>query len=358
MPKKYEYEKKITIDGKRYTIRADSKKELAAKEALKRRDVEEGRVLVTGSMTVKQWTKICLETYKSNVKPATLKNMTYRINKHIVSEIGSYQLRQVKPIQCQALINKQSGRSYSHIRSLMQELRFIFEKAKENKLILENPAENLTRPESVKGERRAITDHERRHLLAVADADPAYNLFLLMLYCGCRPGEAIGCVGTDIQMIDGYRMLHIRGTKTKNSDRMVPLPDAMYERLDIRSPFDPLAPNAAGRCHSESSYDRLCARLRRDMNISMGCKVYRNQLVPPLPLADDFVPYDLRHTYCTDLQRAGVDIRTAQRLMGHADIQITANIYTHVDTAQIVTAASLLGTTPLHDFTVKSLSQT
>ena len=59
---------------------------------------------------------------------------------------------------------------------------------------------------------------------------------------------------------------------------------------------------------------------------SDSSRVYRNQLIPPLPLADDFVPYDLRHTYCTDLARAGVDIRTAQKLMGHANISVTADI--------------------------------
>ena len=78
------------------------------------------------------------------------------------------------------------------------------------------------------------------------------------------------------------------------------------------------------------------------MNISMGCRVYRNQLIPPLALADDFVPYDLRHTYCTDLQKKGVDIRTAQYLMGHADIKMTANIYTHADNSTVISAAKLL----------------
>ena len=342
MPKKYKYSKMVTIEGKRYNFRADTEPELYKKIALKEKEIEEGRVLVTGSMTVKQWTKICLETYKSNVKPETLRNMTYRINKHIVSAIGSYPLKAVKPIQCQAIINAQAGKSYSHVRNLMQELKFIFRKAKENHLILESPAESIVRPASVKGERRAITAHERKHLLAVADKDPAYNLFLLMLYCGCRPGEAIICQGNDIQIIQGTRMLHIRGTKTKNSDRYVPMPDAMYARISAAGPFDPLSPNAAGRMHSESSYNRLTERLRRDMNISMGARLYRNQLLPPLPLADDFVPYDLRHTYCTDLQKAGVDIRIAQKLMGHSDIRITANIYTHVDMDQVVIAAELL----------------
>lgn len=46
-------------------------------------------------------------------------------------------------------------------------------------------------------------------------------------------------------------------------------------------------------------------------------------------VADDLVPYCLRHTYCTDLQRAGVPINVAKDLMGHSDISVTANIYTH-----------------------------
>ena len=70
--------------------------------------------------------------------------------------------------------------------------------------------------------------------------------------------------------------------------------------------------------------------------------MYRNQLIPPYPLADDFVPYDLRHTYCTDLQKKGIDIRTAQYLMGHSDISLTANIYTHADNSTILETAKLI----------------
>lgn len=339
---KYKYRKTVTIDGERYDFYANTQEELFSKISNKKRDIQDGRQLVTGSMTVKQWVKICLETYKSNVKPETLENMTLRINKHIVSEIGGYPIKSVKPIQCQSIINAQAGMSYSHVRSIMQELKFIFEKAKENHLILENPAEHLVRPFCVKGKRRSITDYERKHLLAVAEKDDSYNLFLLMLYCGCRPKEAMIARGNDIKTIDGCRMLHIRGTKTVNSDRFVPMPDKIYDLVSNKKKLEPLSPNAAGREHTESSYKRLVERLRRDMNLSMGCKTYRNKLVPPYPLADDFVPYNLRHTYCTDLQKAGVDIRTAQKLMGHADIQITANIYTHVDTSQLVAAGELL----------------
>ena len=74
----------------------------------------------------------------------------------------------------------------------------------------------------------------------------------------------------------------------------------------------------------------------------MGCKVYRNQLLPPYPLAPDLVPYCFRHEYCTNLARNGIDIRVAQKLMGHASIQMTANIYTNLDNSDIVEVAHIL----------------
>ena len=47
----------------------------------------------------------------------------------------------------------------------------------------------------------------------------------------------------------------------------------------------------------------------------------------PFPLH----PHMLRHTYATTLYRARVDLRTAQKLMGHSSIQVTADIYTHLE---------------------------
>ena len=42
-------------------------------------------------------------------------------------------------------------------------------------------------------------------------------------------------------------------------------------------------------------------------------------------------PHELRHTYGTLKREAGVDIYTIQKVMGHADISITASIYVHND---------------------------
>ena len=90
--------------------------------------------------------------------------------------------------------------------------------------------------------------------------------------------------------------------------------------------------------------DRLWKGFKYHLNIQMGCKTYRNQLVPPYPLSPDLVPYCFRHEFCTNLAREGIDIRIAQRLMGHSDIALTANIYTNFDQSDLIKAAEKIGT--------------
>lgn len=334
--------KSFTFEGKRYFVKGRTEEEAIIKRAEKKKELESGRVVIASSMTVADWAYRAVDTYKTRQKEITKKKYVGNMRHNILEQIGAMPLKSVKPIHCQEVLNMQAGKSKAQIAEVCQTLKFIFGKAYENGLIATNPAEHIIKPIGTKTYRRTITDHEREHLLKVADNDPRFTLFLLMLYCGCRPSEAMEAQGRDISKMDGYPVLHIRGTKTARADRYVPIPNEFYQKIKKTEPFSYIAPNAAGRKHNESSYKRVCANLRREMNISMGCRVYRNQLIPPLALADDFVPYDLRHTYCTDLQKKGVDIRTAQYLMGHADIKMTANIYTHADNSTVISAAKLL----------------
>ena len=334
--KKYKIRKTFTFDGKRYSAYGDSEKEALLRMFEKKKALEEGKVTVSGSMTVSEWTEIAISTYKQNVSPEVMRDMMMRIRKHILSAIGYRALRSIKPLDCQAIMNKCSGMSFSHIQKLTQELRFIFSTAVQNKLILENPAQYITIPKAVKGKRQSLTEDERKVFLRACEGTDRFRIFQLMYYCGCRPAEAIGCEGRDLGVMDGVSILHIRGTKTVNADRIVPIPEDFYDLIKDTPSDEPLAPNDRGRHHSESSYNRAVSSLRREMNILLGCGVYRNQLIPPFPLRESFVPYDLRHTFCTDLARKGVDIRIAQKLMGHSSINITSDIYTHVDSQQIL----------------------
>ena len=65
------------------------------------------------------------------------------------------------------------------------------------------------------------------------------------------------------------------------------------------------------------------------LNIQSGGKD-RSRTRPKIQVAEIFTPYQLRHTYCSSLYDAGVDVKTAQKLMGHADIIVTMRIYTHL----------------------------
>ena len=251
-------------------------------------------------------------------------------------------LRIVKPFDCQMVLNKQAGKSKTQINETYQTIKFIFKTARINNLIAIDPSVDIVKPKGYKNTRRSLTDEERYHFLKVTETEPRFVLFLLMYYCGCRPSEAREVMGKDISFINNQPVLHIRGTKTDNADRVVPIPEVLYEKIKDTAPDNYVGTNIYGEKLSQSSYDKLCRKLYREMNISMGCKVYRSQLVPPYPLAEDFVPYCLRHTYCTDLQKKGVDIRIAQYLMGHADIKMTANIYTHIDENTVLNVADKL----------------
>lgn len=52
--------------------------------------------------------------------------------------------------------------------------------------------------------------------------------------------------------------------------------------------------------------------------------------------------HQLRHTYATILYEAGIDVKDAQALMGHSDIAVTQNIYTHIRENRAKLAADLL----------------
>ena len=221
-------------------------------------------------------------------------------------------------------------------------MRFLFKKARENNLIISDPTENLVKPQGTKGQRRSITEYEREHIIKVASQTRKYYVFLLMLYCGCRPSEARECMGKDIVQIEGYNMLHIRGTKTATADRIVPIPNELFEIIGNTPKNEYIATMQTGNKLKYENRSKLWNSFTRELNLSMGCKTYRNQLLPPYPVAPDLVPYCLRHTYCTDLARKGIDIRMAQKLMGHTDIQMTANIYTNFMQDDIVGAAKIL----------------
>jgi len=339
--KEYNYIVKVfSHNGKKYKVYGKTEEDAILKREEARRRLLDGEVK-KNTVTVEEWAYTALNAFKRNVSPDYMEQMTSRIKKHILDDIGNKRIQDVTLLDCQRILNRQEGRSVSHIAKLKQELDFIFETARKNGLIRANPAADVETPPGTKGTRRALTPNERGHFLKVSAGNPQYMIFRLMLFCGLRPSEARELRHEDITTIQGIKFFHVRGTKSNAADRLVPIPSIILDALPPGAGY--ICRTKTGSRFDKSAYRRAADHLRRDLNISMGCKVYRNQLVPPLPLAPDFVPYFLRHTYCTDLKKKGVDLRLAKELMGHADIKITASIYDHADNESAVLAAIQMG---------------
>lgn len=351
-------------EGKRYECAGKSQKEADQKAAIKLDKLKRGEVGISGNMTVARWADEWLEIYK---KPVIAKKQydDYKgmINNIIMSGIGTLRLVDVKDIYLQKIINSKAGQSLDRLNKLRNRMNSMFRQAYISGLINKNPAEFLTIPKARNGTHRSITDFERKHFLKAVEAHYAGLMFKTMLYCGLRTGEVTALEWQDIDFdkrrIKVSRAMEggtdvIKAPKTAAGVREVPIPDEIYNSL-LRTkgnPFEPVftRPNKKGRYTSMSRY-RAWASLKEGIDISMGAqynivvnkKTKRKSKVKTLSIvAEDFVPYCLRHTYCTDLQNKGVPINVAKYLMGHSNIAVTASIYTHISDIAIDNAAELI----------------
>lgn len=341
--------------GKRYDIRANTDKELAVKIALKKKSLEDGILVFNNNTSVKQWADEWLPTYK---KPCVSKG-TYELYKtnldlHVIPAIGEMRLCDVKRIHLQKILNSRVGYSKSHITKVKQLLQQLFREAKSNQIIRDNPAEDLKIPQSSDGTHRPLTEKERKFILALVQTHHAGLWILVMLYCGLRPQETATLQWRNIDFKNGIMTIdtareavtnEIKEPKSRAGTREIPIPDILMSSLvDAKSdPFSYIFTQlTTGKRHTKSSMRCLWNSFKRDLNIAMGTKVYRNQLIKPYAVADDITPYCLRHTYCTDLQDAGVPINVAKELMGHADISTTSKIYTHKSKVSFLNAAVLI----------------
>ena len=336
----YKYRKRFTYLGKRYSVYANTLVDLGQKYADKLAELKTGSKVVSGDTTFREWAEKCIDAYKTGQKPITKKKYKNRVECCITRYIGNYTIKSITPMDLQEILNRQEGNSKTQINEVYQALRFLFRHALENHLRADDPSLYLEKPAGTHNSRRALTAKERETVIKVGKTDRRYYFYLLMLFCGCRPSEAAECQGRDIVCEDGCYLLHIRGTKTALSDRFVPIPDELLTLIKKTPKFDFIACTQEG--HKIQNCSRLWHSFKRQLNIEMGAFVYRNHVCPPYPIAPDIVPYCFRHEYCSDLARKGIDIRTAQQLMGHSSIQLTANIYTHVNKESIIEAGKVL----------------
>ena len=348
------YRVTFVYEGRRYERKGKTPSEAHEKAAELKLALKRGEIGISGNMSVNRWVHEWLETYKRpSIGDGQYKNYQTHINGIILPAIGAMKLDAVKDVHLQKIINSRAGKSKSDLSRLRMTLKSIFERAYLSRLISYNPAAHLELPAAKDGTHRSITDHERATILALAETHRAGLWIKTLLYCGLRPGETRAL---DWRHIDfDKKIIHVsQAMKSATTDigapksaagiRDVPIPDKLYFLLlqNRGNPFEPVfVQPTTGKRHTQTSMRSLWTGFRRDLDISMGAKLYRNKITMSL-LAADLTPYCLRHTYCTDLQDAGVAINIAKYLMGHSSIELTSRIYTHTTEKAIMDAAEKL----------------
>lgn len=353
MPRTYKYTKTFTFDGKRYYIKGNTKKEVNEKLLKKKQELEDGVRKITKKMLFSDWADEWMIVYKEpTVSKETADAYRYAIKNHIIPVIGNMPLQSIRSIHCQRVLNGMNGYSKKMINRV-RNLQFrCLEDAVANGLLLDNPSKNLKAPKGESKSRRALTSEERRFVILTADKHKAGLWVKLMLYCGLRPSEAAALQWRNVDFKRGMlnvdsnikRSGAVGSTKTESGVRSIPIRDVLLKDLILKKgePFEYILKNANGDHLNAGSMRRLWSSFMNDLNIEMGCRSVGGKAIPPYKAAADIVPYYLRHTFCTELRDAGVDITVARDLMGHSDISTTAKIYTHRTDEAVEKARSAL----------------
>lgn len=340
----YKYRHRETYNGIKIDIKADTTGELAEKLQKKRTQID--RQTISSDTKLKDFGEQYLEAYKKRtISPSAYQDLTYLL-RVIIRGLGNKPISHIKPLHLQNYLNSLTDYSDSYIKKQYDLICQIFRYAFRNGCTPTDYSDGLTRPHGKKmviG--RSITDHERDVLLQVLDGHRGELFCKLILYCGLRPSEVQALQWKDIDLKSNTISISksmkrdgsIGAPKTSAAYRTVPIPLHFASMLKPQGdPFGYLFPL------SLTWRRRMWANVQREMNLAMGCRTYRNKLVPPYPLADDFTLYNLRHTYCTDLEKMGVPINIASRLMGHSNISITSKIYTHASAEALEIARDLI----------------
>lgn len=341
---KYEYVwRSARFNGKKIVAAGKTEREAFLKLAEKLEKAKKGENTISGSMTVDAWYVQWKKTYKESkeMTPKSLGMYDEKYNKYIKPYVGSLKLKDVTDVHLQQILNAQAGKSDSHVKKVRSVIQQMFKRARVSRLIVFDPSEFLELPKVTKNTRRSITEEERVEILKLSQSHRAGPWILTLLYTGMRPGETAALRWEDVDF--GLNEINVRAAKESGTHNKIKKPktDAGTRIIPIHANLKPILLamqqkkgyvflTQRGNRHNENSLRRLWTGFRRDLDIQMGAVLERNKIIIS-KVAPDLTPYCLRHTFCTDLQKAGVPLNVAKELMGHADIQTTANIYTHRD---------------------------
>ncbi len=332
----------------RRTVYGWTKKEVQDKLTELQSKKLDGSLAETGKLTVGEFLDRWLATTKSAIRATTYTSYEGTIRLHINPLIGGLPLQKLTPAHVQGLYTEleRLGRSCYVLRLVHITLRRAFKLAVKWGITLRNVCDAVTAPRIDRREIAPLTTEQSAKLLQAATDDRLYALYVLALATGMRLGELSALQWEDVDLkaatvsvrrtlVDLKGEVYLAETKTKKSRRLIKLPVEAVEALpDHRKRM--MAAGLAGCTYVFCT--PLGGPIRR-------AAFHKNQFKPLLAAAGlpDCRFHDLRHTSATLMLAAGVHPKVMQERLGHSDINITLDIYSHVMPAMQQDAADKLG---------------
>jgi integrase len=289
---------------------------------------------------------------RPSVRPTTYAKYETFVRMYLKPGVGGKRLSRLTPADVRLFLGRQreAGVSPARLQAMHSVLRAALEHAMREDLVLRNVARLVRVPTPSRRTFVAWTVKDTLAFLAACRADALAPAFVLLIALGLRRGEVLGLRWTDVDL-DG-RSLQVRqqlqrsegrlqlvAVKTQRSNRALPLPDLCVRALRKR--------------RSEQATDRMAAGASWQ-DTGLVFTTHHGTPVEPRNLARSFhrisegagVPrirvHDLRHMCSSFLAAEGVPARTIMEILGHSQIAVTMNVYTHVTSEEQRQAMKLM----------------
>ncbi|MEH7108786.1 tyrosine-type recombinase/integrase [Bacillus sp. JJ1764] len=262
------------------------------------------------------------------------------VKNHINPKLGHMELTKIKPIHIQSLINQLAGKGYSSetIIKVRSVIRNSMEHACDLDLISVNSAVKVKLPRaSKKVDIEVWNKDEVNHFLRAAKEDRNFVLFHLAIMAGMRQGELLGLRWKDVDLEKGLiRMSQtlshdwkqfLEGAKTKSSIRTIQIPKPTTKLLKKQKVHISKEKLEMGQDYEDHDLV-ICTKLGTPLNPANVRRTFKRLLSQAEVKSIRF--HDLRHTHATLLLSEGVNVKVISERLGHSNIKITLDTYSHI----------------------------
>ena len=319
---------------KRVSVTGASVEEVQEKLNAMKRDWLLGLPVGEKRQTVSEYLIRWLEdAARPSIRPTTYQRYATLVRNYISPRIGTVELGKLSPVHVQALYAdlERDGVSPRMRQFIHAVLHRAMEQAVKWQLIARNPCAAVERPRVPRKEFRVLDADEARRLLEAAKGDRLEALLVLALTTGMRQGELLGLQWEDVDLKNGT--IYVRRTLLEVDGRLTTgeTKSGRNRRLDL-----PKIAVEALREHRK----RMMAEGHPGPWVfcdTKGGPIRKNNLIrrwfkPLLEKAGlpEIRFHDLRHTAATLLLTLGVHPKVVQERLGHSQISVTLDTYSHV----------------------------